>query len=268
MELYSQSDNRLSSYHSFPIMATRPGFTSNFSAGYPTVQARSGQFGGPPSTTSGGSPSTHTPSAEPQFDIFDWHPAYQSCQRYFLDHAQHDNSVQAVAALINICLPSQWSPSPIMNASGPLPHMSGPGSYNSPWPRQPSASNPLGQPAPAWVSLIPFIRRLVVTGMDKPGIMHGFFGEDWQKGVGPFQECERRNYLFTAKSVAWAKVKGQYDMGPHETVPFLKPLHDVQLAEIEGAEKTWSQWLYLQDWVIGPRAPEEQQQPGFDRRDS
>ena len=81
--------------------------------------------------------------------------------------------------------------------------------------------------------------------------MHGFFGDDWKKGVGPVHECERRNYLFAAKSVGWAKVKCQYDMSPHETVPFMKPLQDVQLAEIEGAEKTWSQWLAIGWWGRG-----------------
>jgi hypothetical protein len=121
-------------------------------------------------------------------------------------------------------------------------------------------TNSRGQPAPAWVSLVPFIRRLIITGMDKVGIMHGFFGDDWKKGVGPVHECERRNYLFTAKSVGWAKVKCQYDMGPYETVPFLKPLQDVQLAEIEGAEKTWSQWLAMEDWMLGMRAPDAEDQ--------
>ena len=74
---------------------------------------------------------------------------------------------------------------------------------------------------------MPFIRRLVVTGFDKDGILHGFFGDEWRKGVGPVQECERRNYLFAAKSVGWAKVKYQYDISPHETVPFMKPLQNV-----------------------------------------
>lgn len=102
--------------------------------------------------------------------------------------------------------------------------------------------------------------------MDSQGIMHGFFGEDWKKGVGPMHECERRNYLFTAKSVGWAKVKCQYDMGPHESVPFLKPLQEVQLAEIEGAEKTWSQWLAMEDWMVGPRAPDAEIHDPHDAR--
>jgi len=164
--------------------------------------------------------------------------------------------VQAVCALINICLPFQWTTTPLLNASGPLPHSSGPAAYNLPWPRQGPVTTSRGQPAPAWVSLIPFIRRLVITGMDSAGIMHGFFGEDWRKGVGPMHECERRNYLFAAKSVGWAKVKYQYDMSPHESVPFIKPLAEVQIAEIEGAEKTWSQWLAMEDWMLGERAPD------------
>lgn len=69
-------------------------------------------------------------------------------------------------------------------------------------------------------------------------------------------ECERRNYLFAAKSVGWAKVKCQYDMSPHESVPFIKALAEVQTAEIEAAEKTWSQWLAMEDWMLGERAPD------------
>ncbi|OAL47032.1 hypothetical protein IQ07DRAFT_127540 [Pyrenochaeta sp. DS3sAY3a] len=240
-------------------MTSLPGFTTNFPAGYPTLHSRGGTFAGPATSSSGGSPSVQNAST-PAFDIFEWHPAYQSCQRFFLDHAQHENGVQAVCALINICLPFQWSPNPLVSSSGPLSHSSGPAAYNMPWPRQGPVTNTRGQPAPAWVSLIPFIRRLVITGMDSQGIMHGFFGEDWKKGVGPMHECERRNYLFAAKSGGWAKVKLQYDMSPHESVPFLKPLQEVQLAEIEGAEKTWSQWLAMEDWMVGPRAPDVEDQ--------
>lgn len=247
-------------------MTSLPGFTTNFPAGYPTFQARGNAFAGGASVSSDGSPAGLNSSSSPQFDIFDWHPAYQSCQRYFLDHAQHDNGVQAVAALINICLPFQWSTNPLLSAAGPIPHSSGHAAYNLPWPQQNPITNSRGHPAPAWVSLVPYIRRLVITGMDKDGIMHGFFGEDWRKGVGPVHECERRNYLFAAKSGGWEKVKCQYDMSPHESVPFLKPLQDVQLAEIEGAEKTWSQWLAMEDWMVGPRAPEAEDQQSSDRR--
>jgi len=115
---------------------------------------------------------------------------------------------------------------------------------------------------------VPYIRRLVVTGFDREGVLHGFFGDQWPKGVGPLQECERRNYLFCAKSVGWAKVKHEYDMNPHETVPFIKPLQDVKETEIEGAEKTWSQWLAMEDWMLGDRAPEGMQQQTGPRRDN
>lgn len=194
---------------------------------------------------------------DPQFDIFEWHPAYLSCQRYFLDHAQHEGSVQALAALVNISLPFQWTDNPIMSSSGHTPpNATGPSSYSMPWPRQGPVHSSQRQGQHISVSLVPYIRRLVVTGFDTRGILHGFFGDDWKKGVGPVQDCERRNYLFAAKSVGWAKVKYQYDMSPHETVPFLKPLQNVELAEIESAEKTWSQWLAMEDWMVGPRAPE------------
>ncbi|KAF2256630.1 hypothetical protein BU26DRAFT_513431 [Trematosphaeria pertusa] len=236
-------------------MSNLPGFQTHFPAGYPAFHPRGGAFPGAASSSSGESGSAEAGGA-PQFDIFEWHPAYQSCQRFFLDHAQYETGVQAVAALINICLPFQWTSSPITNATGPQPPSSGPAAYNLPWPRSGPVSNSRGQPVPVWVSLVPYIRRLVITGMDTVGVMHGFFGDDWRKGVGPVHECERRNYLFAAKSVGWAKVKYQYDMSPHEAVPFLKPLQNVQLAEIEGAEKTWSQWLAMEDWMVGPRAPE------------
>ncbi|KAF2100785.1 hypothetical protein NA57DRAFT_74381 [Rhizodiscina lignyota] len=213
----------------------------------------------PGSATGGDAPASMI--GDPQFDIFEWYPAYQSCQRYFLDHAQYDGSVQAVAALINICLPFQWTANPIISASGNSP-ATGPGAYGSSWQQRamPGASTRLpphqGAPAPTWVSLVPYMRRLVVTGFDREGVLHGFFGDDWRKGVGPLQECERRNYLFAAKSVGWAKVKYQYDISPYETVPFLKPLQNVPEAEIENAEKTWSQWLAMEDWMLGERAPE------------
>lgn len=200
------------------------------------------------------------------FDVFEWHPAYLSCMRYFLDHAQHDASVQAVAALVNIRLPCQWSPNPILSSrpaatttspTSPADTTSsstptGAPSY-TPFPRA-QAQTPTTQPAPH-VPLVPYIRRLVVTGFDRPPVLHGFFGDDWRRGVASLQECERRNFLFAAKSGGWATVKAQYDMGPLETVPFLQPLRDVELVEIEAAEKLWSGWLALEDWMIGPRAP-------------
>ena len=56
-------------------------------------------------------------TTDPNFDIIDWHPAYQSCQRYFLDHAQHEPGTQALCALINIRLPFQWLSNPITSSS-------------------------------------------------------------------------------------------------------------------------------------------------------
>lgn len=193
-----------------------------------------------PSTTTGGD--IRAPIVgQPDFEIFEWYPAYQSCQRYFLDHAQYDASVQAVAALVNICLPFQRGDRAVLNSSVHSPSTVSP-TYGAGPSRGPGASPSLAATS-NWATLLPFIRRLVVTGFDRDGVLHGFFGDQWRKGIGPLQECERRNYLFAAKSVGWANVKAQYDMGPQETVPFLSPLQDVPVAEIEGAEKTWSQWL-------------------------
>ncbi|KAJ5714919.1 uncharacterized protein N7483_012100 [Penicillium malachiteum] len=150
---------------------------------------------------------------EDNFDIFEWYPRYQSCQRYFLDHAQHSVPVQALSAFLNIQLPFQRQPNPVLNSN----------------PSIPSAGQ---HPGPPSVSLIPYIRRLVATGMDFPGVLHGFFGDDWGSGVGPLHEQERRNYLFAAKSG-----------GPSD-------------AEIEAAERSWSEWLAMEDWMVGPRAPD------------
>jgi hypothetical protein len=92
--------------------------------------------------------------------------------------------------------------------------------------------------------------------MDFPGVLHGFFGDDWPTGVGPLHEQERRNYLFAAKSGGWASVKRDYDMLPTETVPFLRPLQRPLDVEIEAAERAWSQWLAMEDWMVGSRAPD------------
>ncbi|EEQ83600.2 uncharacterized protein BDCG_00405 [Blastomyces dermatitidis ER-3] len=183
---------------------------------------------------------------DPQFDIFEWYPRYQNCQRYFLDHAQYSIPVQALSAFLNIYLPFQRQPNPLFSSSSNVaPRSSRP---SSPPPNRPQVS-------PA-ISLVPYIRRLVATGMDFPGVLHGFFGDDWVAGVGHLHEQERRNYLFAAKSGGWASVKQDYDMPPLETIPFLRPLQAPADAEIEAAEKSWSEWLAMEDWMVGPRAPD------------
>jgi hypothetical protein len=105
------------------------------------------------------------------------------------------------------------------------------------------------------ISLIPYIRRLVATGHDTEAVLHGFFGNDWVGGVGSLHEIERRNYMFAAKSTSWMRVKQAYDMSPEETVPFLRPLQDATEKEILAAEAGWSEWLAMQDWMLGPRSP-------------
>lgn len=107
----------------------------------------------------------------------------------------------------------------------------------------------------AYATLVPYIRRLVATGLDTPAVLHGFFGDDWREGIGRIHETERRNYLFAAKSDNWLKVKTDYDMGEDQTIPFLRPLLNVSEEEIVSAETTWSEWLAMQDWMLGPRAP-------------
>ncbi|KAL1985913.1 hypothetical protein VTN96DRAFT_7178 [Rasamsonia emersonii] len=185
-------------------------------------------------------------SDDSSFDIFEWYPRYQSCQRYFLDHAQHSVPVQALCAFLNIRLPFQRQPNPIFNSND---------ASGTPPAQPPSASAPI-TPLPPSVSLVPYIRRLVATGMDFPGVLHGFFGDDWRTGVGPLHDQERRNYLFAAKSGGWASVKKDYDIPPLETIPFLRPLQGPLDSEIEAAERSWSEWLAMEDWMVGPRAPD------------
>lgn len=223
-------------------------------------------------------PEINTPGPQPfvdaQFDIFEWHGSFQSCARYFLDHAQHSGPIQAVAAFLNIQLPFQKQPHPIYSSnaaetppshhghhgihSPAFPAMSGPGpgpaSLNSlgKMPMQMLSSQPRQE---AYVTLTPYIRRLVATGFDVPSILHGFFGDDWAAGIGPLHEAERRNYLFAAKSDNWLKVKASYDMDAEQIIPFLKPLQNVSEKEIVSAESSWSEWLAMQDWMLGPRAP-------------
>lgn len=212
------------------------------------------------------------PFVNTQFDIFEWHGAFQSCVRYFLDHAQHSGPVQAVSAFLNIQLPYQKQPYPVYSSNGAgspsahqyshqssgLPGMSrsGPSSVTAAG-KMPMHMGPGQSQQQAYATLTPYIRRLVATGFDIPGILHGFFGDDWVAGVGPLHEAERRNYLFAAKSDNWLRVKANYDMDGEQMVPFLKPLQNVSEKEIVSAETSWSEWLAMQDWMLGPRAPVE-----------
>lgn len=185
-------------------------------------------------------------------DIFDWHAKFQSCVRYFLDVAQYTSPVQAVAAYVNIQLPFQ-RPHQILSSTQTIqttsPSSVSPGPGGSPPPRP-------GVPVPAaYVSIVPYIRRLVATGFDVPGVLHGFFGDDWTQGVGPLQQAERQNYMFAAKSDTWSHVKADYDMEDGQTIPFMRPLNATE-GEIENAEASWSEWLAMQDWMVGPRAPQ------------
>lgn len=224
------------------------------------------------------------------FDVLEWFPAYQSCQRYLLDHSQHEPATQALCALINIRLPYQWAQNPIPSskeqhssttsnasftflAGGNAGGGGGGGgggnrsNINSPSNTRPQSryhqQNPSQQHTETtpFVSLVPYIRRLVVTAFDQPAILHGFFGDEYIRGVMPHIECERRNYLFAAKHGGWRSCKKQYDNGsgggPDESVPFMKPLDRAKLHELKAADNAWSGWLAMEDWMVGPRAPSD-----------
>ncbi|KAF2161542.1 hypothetical protein M409DRAFT_69656 [Zasmidium cellare ATCC 36951] len=203
------------------------------------------------------------------FDILEWHPAYLSCQRYFIDHAQHEPATQAVCALTNIRLPFQWLGNPVTASTPPQSSQGGNFNFNAYQRQGSNYQSPQGRgnnDRPTnFVSPVPYIRRLVVTGFDKPAILHGFFGDDYLKGVMPHVECERRNYLFAAKHGGWRTCKKQYDSGSggghDETLPFMKPLDEAKMEELTAAEKAWSSWLAMEDWMVGPRAPEDEDAP-------
>ncbi|KAF2480007.1 hypothetical protein BDY17DRAFT_227766, partial [Neohortaea acidophila] len=202
--------------------------------------------------------------SDPTFDILDWHPAYQSCQRFFLDHAQHEHATQALCALINIRLPFQYFSNPIDSSAGLAYPFTFPRPGTSPPNNRPRPTPDQGAPPPStFVSLIPYVKRLVVTGFDKPAILHGLFGDDYKRGILPHLDCERRNYLFAAKHQGWGCKRG-YDNGSgtggDESVPFMKPLCEAQVDELTAAEKAWSGWLAMEDWMIGPRAPKDDEE--------
>jgi hypothetical protein len=221
-------------------------------------------------------------TTDPNFDIIDWHPAYQSCQRYFLDHAQHEPGTQALCALINIRLPFQWLSNPTASSTPPSANTAPssahsnsqftftPNSYqrtnglNSP--HQSQLQTQHHQQQPAFISLLPYIRRLIITGFDKPPILHGFFGDSYKAGISPHLDCERRKFLFTAKHGGWRTCKKFYDTGSSgggdESAPFMKPLEDASAEELDAAEQAWSKWLAMEDWMVGERSLGEDAAPG------
>lgn len=202
----------------------------------------------------------------PKFDIFEWHPHLLSCTRYFLDHAQHSAPIQSLAAFINIQLPFQRTHNPIFSSKNSHADHLGPGpSHLGGYHTSFGMTSPHMQGPMPYVSLVPYIRRLVVTGIDNPEILHGFFGDDWAEGIGALHESERRNFMFACKSDNWLRVKTCYDMEDGQTVPFLQPPLNVTEKEIQGAEARWSEWLAMQDWMLGPRAPGAQSTHGYGR---
>ena len=193
----------------------------------------------PPPTLPSAAPAPLT--TDPNFDIIDWHPAYQSCQRYFLDHAQHEPGTQALCALINIRLPCQWLSNPVHSSSAAT-QSPGQFTFKPPYPGQNGREPAHAQAqSPAFVSLIPYIRRLIITGFDKPPILHGFFGDSYKTGISPHLDCERRNYLFAAKQNGWRSCQELYASGD-ETPPFMKPLEDASADEVAAADKAWGKW--------------------------
>ncbi|KAH9438539.1 hypothetical protein MCOR02_002156 [Pyricularia oryzae] len=46
-------------------------------------------------------------------------------------------------------------------------------------------------------------------------------------------------------------------------IPYIKPLQNATEAEIKSADNSWSEWLLMQDWMVGPRAPTDMEDIGF-----
>lgn len=161
-----------------------------------------------------------------------WFPHYKRCVQFFVTSSQHSPIVQSIAAFINIRLPYHQGMGLAVAGAHARP----------------------STPAP-FVSLRPYIRRLIVTAQDSPAVLQAFFGDDWEAGVGCIYKQERVNFLFTAKSSGWASTKAAYDILPDEQAPFLRPLRDPSEDEIRAAEARWSEWLAMEDWMVGGRSP-------------
>ncbi|KAJ5415036.1 hypothetical protein N7509_000134 [Penicillium cosmopolitanum] len=161
-----------------------------------------------------------------RIDPTGWYTHYKTCLQHFVKSSQFNSNLRSIAAFINIRLPAQHSVHP-----------------NSP------------QAAASFISLRPYVRRLIFTAQDTPIHMRTFFGPDWEAGVGCIYKQERINYLFAAKSGGWAKTKASYDILPDEQTPFLRPLRDPSEDEIRAAEARWSEWLAMEDWMVGVRSP-------------
>ncbi|KAF3390526.1 hypothetical protein F1880_008999 [Penicillium rolfsii] len=196
----------------------------------------------PPTQDEGMIDAEPAPLPQPDFGRPDigWYPHYRNCVHYFLEVGQHNPSVQAIAAFINIRLPFQRPEDQQQQLHQEShPQTQSPGSIES----------------PSFMSLRPYVRRLIITAQDSPPIMTAFFGPDWPAGVGVLYKQERVNYLFTAKSSGWAQTKAAYDILPDEQAPFLRPLRDPEEEEIRAAEARWSEWLAMEDWMVGARSP-------------
>ncbi|KAL4918859.1 hypothetical protein BDW62DRAFT_200498 [Aspergillus aurantiobrunneus] len=173
-----------------------------------------------------------------QVHLPDWYSRYTACLQHFLDQSQHSVPVQSLAAYINIRLPCQQLSNPVSRFAT-------------------SSASSLGNGQASQVSLRHYIRRLVATGNDTPPVLEAFFGGDWADGIGNICKQERMNYLFAAKSSGWASTKAAYDVLPDEHTPFLRPLQGATEEELSTAEKHWSEWLAMEDWMVGPRSPWE-----------
>ncbi|GLI75446.1 hypothetical protein PoHVEF18_003700 [Penicillium ochrochloron] len=179
-----------------------------------------------------------SPLPDPEFGRLDttgWYPHYKQCVQYFLEAGQHNPSVQSIAAFINIRLPFQRPEDQLH--------------------QQAQIQAQAQVDSTTFISLRPYVRRLIITAQDSSPIMTAFFGPDWPAGVGVLYKQERANYLFTAKSSGWAQTKAAYDILPDEQAPFLRPLRDPEEEEIRAAEARWSEWLAMEDWMVGARSP-------------
>ncbi|KAL4926304.1 uncharacterized protein BDV17DRAFT_159025 [Aspergillus undulatus] len=210
---------------------------------HPSVMDRPGSQnpGSSPDPPIGRVPEPDGPTMSPnlyQVHLPDWYSRYMICVQHFLDNTQYSAPVQSLAAYINIRLPCQQLSNPVMRFDAPGTSLS-------------------GNVQATRVPLRHYIRRLVVTGNDTPPILKAFFGSDWLNGVGNICKQERMNYLCTAKSNGWASTKAAYDILPDEHTPFLRPLHGATEEELSAAEKYWSEWLAMEDWMVGPRSPWE-----------
>lgn len=111
-----------------------------------------------------------------------------------------------------------------------------------------------------WVSPVPYIRRLVVTGNDQNTNFLLWFGPNWERGMAMTIEHERRNMFLAARESTWLQVKESYDIGFDESVPYVCPRKPDDDEEWNRLGSYWYKWTDFRR-IVSVRMPRKQNHP-------